>query len=417
MLQRQWVLLCILVCFSAQGIIRDSPARLLIQEPNHDVVSEDFDFIRSHTLADNTERKDFKTIKLYRCVSTDALIDFQYSYQPHRGRGGEGLGIEAVSVPEFFSKHALLTHLRNKTLAIMGDSLGLQLFYSLDASLMSERSSINLTLSRPKNQYHLDRGVANYEHYNASLHYYQAPTHRQAISLVLSGSLLHIDILLITIGAWYKPGFQHSPRNLTAATERYDFAVHTLRAAITKQQQHRKKQQQPQPLSENTDTTSASSLLPCQSLRVLWQLNAHMGPIDDDRYKHLAKHNDGAFWDQFPIEAEWVPIFNTVLRKVSREHSDTVLDTYTISKQLLRHKKDAVLADHWSKNHQSFSVFNAGGAASEGNISSSSSSSSPLSISTSLKVHADSLHYCQGGVFRAVALLLQKLLRHRSVDC
>lgn len=358
--------------------------------------SNDFKFILSH--ADDAEIKNFKAIKKHGCKSIEMLMEFQYAYQPHnphkyRGWGG---GAAPSQPPEFFSKHILLSHLRNKTFTIMGDSLGLQMFYSLDASLMSERSSFSHTLKRPKNKYHLFHGVCTYLGYNATLQYLSAPTYEEARPFFGSEYFLLTDVLLIVMGAWYKPGFPNShsptssfPSNLTEASELYSSIIIELRATIAAAVQQR--MQMP---------TAAAARPP---LRVIWQLNTHTGPSDHHHYKLLANSSDGQFWDQFSHEAQWVLVYNAAIRRVAHAYRDWVLDTYTISKQLLRHVNalrtspptlSQVVYPNFNYSSESF------------HLSSASASSVPAG---QVQVHSDALHYCQGGVFRAAAFLLQKL--------
>lgn len=371
---RIYLPICIAVLLTPSG----AHSHWLLHNHNVDHVRNNFDFMFNPTLTDEAERNNFKAIKTFhRCKCIDSVMDFQYAHQQHKA-GGDVIDKSA----ELFSKHALLSHLRDKTFAIMGDSLGLQMFYSLDASLLSERSSTNHTLARPKNKYQLSRGISFYQQYNASLQFFHIPTILQATSFLLSETFQEVDILLIVMGAWYKPGFQnYIPRlNLTEATEDYNVSITELRAIISNQRTA------PPPPTPSGDSDKVTSVQ--RPLQVLWQLNTHMGPSDDERYKHLAGHYNGSFWDEFPIEAEWVPIFNDVIRKVAGMHGDTILDTYTISKQLIRHAN--ALRQSWRN---------------------SPSPSSSFPYFSCLKVHSDSLHYCQGGVFRASALLLQKVLQ------
>jgi hypothetical protein len=119
-----------------------------------------------------------------------------------------------------------------------------------------------------------------------------------------------------------------------------------------------------------------------------------------------------------------VSFFNQRIRQVSAEYGDSVLDLYTVSKQLLHHA---------STLRNKKKLAGARGAASSGGKGGSVWSSLipewaktsnsyttallyPFNNFPDLQVHVDSLHFCQGGVFRAAGVLLQQLLCDQGDD-
>lgn len=204
-------------------------------------------------------------------------------------------------------------------------------------------------------------------------------------------------MLLIAVGAWYKPGFldRRNPPNLTKATEFFDSEMRTFRHSLTHSLTH--------------DGTTTQ--------RVIWQLCTHMGPSDDERYKSLALHTNGSFWDTFP-EAEWVSFFNQRIRQVSAEYGDSVLDLYTVSKQLLHHASTLRNNEKLAGARGAASSGGKGGSVWSSLITNRAKTANsyttallyPFNNFPDLQVHVDSLHFCQGGVFRAAGVLLQQLL-------
>ena len=415
MLSLRWLsLFPLLLCFSVS--VSDST-----HSPPHSLPHSSGSFVLLPAAAGPEERRGFKRISKHTCSrdNVDHLLDWQYSpctthshthshthnhdhdhsqsQSQSQSQSWDRVNERVSEKLVLFSPHKFLTPLTNKSLTVVGDSLGLQLFYSLDAVLFPLRSSRNHSLTRPKSTYHLARGDHYYRQYNATLTYVLAPTFSLAHD-VLTHSLTHTDVLLIAVGAWYKPGFldRRNPPNLTKATEFFDSAMRTFRHSLT------------HTLTHDGTTTQ----------RVIWQLCTHMGPSDDERYKSLALHTNGSFWDTFPHEAEWVSFFNQRIRQVSAEYGDSVLDLYTVSKQLLHHASAL-------RNNKKFA--SARGAASSGGKGGSVWSSLipewaktsnsyttallyPFNNFPDLQVHVDSLHFCQGGVFRAAGVLLQQLL-------
>ena len=333
------------------------------------------------------------------CDDTNGLLDLQYFY--HSG--------DSSSEAEYFSKHKFLSSLRNIRFVVMGDSLGLQLYYSLLALCHNEVSSFKYTLARPKNKYHINRGVATAKSYNATLEYVLARTTEDAKEFVMSNDFLHVKAILISIGAWYKPGFldRRARYNLTRDSEFYQDAMRELRSEISQRQ-----------------LLSANSTKDITPLKVIWQLCSHMGPSDDKRFQNLSTIDKGLFWDTFPYEAEWVPSYNRVLRKIASQYCDSVLDVYTISREFILHA-NALRSIYSSKvpsKYNSTDIFpqpfhtvdsKTGDRTLYANIEDYYKSVitviSPNSTSyAAIRVHSDSLHYCQGGVHRAAALLLQE---------
>jgi hypothetical protein len=442
---------------------RDGANTLLhmLMDPSKDKDSGNFNFnfVFSPAHTDAAERRHFKAIKKHACGSMQALLDFQYcNFQPLQQMQQQHQ--QRPRRPELFSKHVLLSHLRGKNMVIMGDSMGLQLFYSLDASLHSERTSINLTLSRPKNKYHIDRGVATYQHHNATLQYLLAPTVKAALPLLQAGALRRADVLLVAICAWYKPGQipRPFPPDLARATDIYNSSVHELRAAIASASAAAAAAS-----AGAAAGAGAAAAVDHTPVRVIWQLSPHAGPANEDRFKHLLgtttsgsgklQPPNASFWDQFPHEAEWVAGFNSVLRGVARGRGDRVLDLHSVSAQLLgaaQTLRTSLLAEEKEEGGDSGggsavlrALLNNASHCLLPDLSSSPSPSSPSSSSehrdrdsdgdsdgdrdrdsavtpqqevrapaayTALTVHSDSLHYCQGGLFRAAGLALQTLL-------
>lgn len=402
------MLLAVFTCFAAffSPLHVSSIHQAVQQSEQHDK----FDFVISPENSADDERKIYASIGKHDCGKQNIkrLLDLQYY-----SHGDD----PSLAPHEFFSKHTFLSHLRNKTVVILGDSLGLQMFYSLDAALISERTSISIKRLRPKNSYNLNRGVLTYEKYNASLIYRLGNTFEDAEPILNSSSLASADLLQVAIGAWYKPGFRRprAPPNLTAASAEFHSSMRRFRDELSRRQERR------------AETGG-------KPLRVIWQLSTRMGPSDDERFKHVSHgHGNGSFWDQCPHEAEWVPVYNELVREVAAEHGDGVLDTYSVSRRLLQ----CAMALRWHSRaeeglagpgeeppHAAAALSQlrqaaqslmhgagagAGAASSEG-VNLTQPRDSPWQSYADLRVHSDSLHFCQGGVFRAAGLVLQKLL-------
>lgn len=186
-------------------------------------------------------------------------------------------------------------------------------------------------------------------------------------------------------------------------------------------------------------------------------------------------HYEGRLWDgDADYEAGWVAPVNTLLRALAREHGDAVLDLHSLSTQLLRYvgsggrgpgaetrraydqmareprgggggrgrdtdmdtgvpaaaTRVAASGSGWRRWWEgwlgwgwtwrsSTTVTAVNDSGSHGGGGSDSSrrlhASSPTPPwSPPPQVHADSCHYCAGGLFRAASLLLEDLLRHRQ---
>jgi len=317
-----------------------------------------------------------------------------------------GPGGEAFRAIEF------LRLLSNRSMGVVGDSLGLQLFQALDAEL---HPLANTSTSMDGNGTHLfydynvdgtpniDRypsihaAIRFYDDYNVTLrwckHSLGLALFNMDIDAFCLTKTLASDVLVLALGAHYKP-----PETSRTLQEYYhmvqkqadEFQKEMLRTRGIIQDLYQQSKKHRGGTTDGDESQLLHEVSPHRQ-QVIWRLNSHVGPIDEFNaifpdghdYRHPAKY----FWDDFTARdtAAWVPAFNSITRSIADMHSDYILDHYQLSKAMLRYRYDrSILLNR--------------------TIS-----------STEFLLHADSLHYAAGGLFRAGNIMLQKLIEHDHI--
>ncbi len=119
---------------------------------------------------------------------------------------------------------------------------------------------------------------------------------------------------------------------------------------------------------------------------VIWYLNGHAGPIDE--YRSLGRsgfhHKNGPYWDNTTC-AQWVSLYNSVIKDQANIFGDFVIDTLDIFEKLRAFQSKEFDQFHHFSFYESVKAY----------------------------LHADSIHFCAGGIQRATLLVLQELLQHR----
>jgi hypothetical protein len=322
----------------------------------------------------------------------------------------------------YFNGEYFLSLLRNKHVLLIGDSLAKQLFHALDVELdnFQDKSSLEYTnpniyggngthtffsryvyfqtnskskkmkmklepLYDPPPDYKAALRV--YPKYNASIFWCNDGTlYEFAINdqtqgqwqfcshhLLKSLSSIRNTFLIIGIGAHYKPPDNAKSLNEYLVTLAFQTQVLRNFSIVIRDRLHQ------------------AGYRPHQ---ILWQNVGHVGNIDetnslskDDMERGegtlVRKHQDGLAWSHPQVkEARWVKEFNNVILGIADKHGDHVINLNEVSHQLMKYS---------STEHIQ-----------------TSSSKVPL------RLHADSLHWCAGSLFRASLLLLQNILRYNK---
>ena len=267
-----------------------------------------------------------------------------------------------------FKSSVLLNTLRNKRLAITGDSLGLQFFVGLFSSLCHEDhifSAGNGIMSSHVNE----AAYTHYMSYNTTIIWCKSPLlqdwqSKKWISFC-GNKVAHSDYIVLAYGAWYKPFFT-SPYddasltysdNLEISLREFNKSLYTSRCAILK--------------------VNPSAYL-------IYRTHPHVGNLDEANWERchlnasvcglkvkpdLPQHIDGKHWSNASLSANWTIAQNRVLGQFI-------------------HHTDAILLDWYSLSLASFAYFNTLG----------------------VRTHSDSIHYCSEGLPRLASLLLQLAL-------
>jgi len=189
---------------------------------------------------------------------------------------------------------------------------------------------------------------------------------------------------------------------------------------------------------------------------VVWTLKPHHGPFDELTAAALpdyrdddvngtrrinAPHYDGKIWDSEPgYETLWAAQANVLIRALARDYGDSVLDLGGVSRQLLRYVAGEGDRTRRAYEHKIAAARAQATRATDAGVGTSLWSAvvkavvgdTPAATHTDAKaeaeagtgpgpgpaparpqVHADSCHYCAGGLFRAANLLLQDVVSHR----
>ena len=345
----------------------------------------------------------------------------------------------AKTTGESFNASAFYELLHGRTLVVIGDSLGEQLYHALIFELrhlvIKEKThNGNGTMLT----YSFTTGVPDvmpYPKLNAAVREYRSsggvgatptrvlwckdpmpsPWHGRDVDFYCTRPMLQqADLVLLAIGAHFKP-----PDNLQGLPAYYTWLDTKSAPEFL---------QQAEELRAWLHTHNPHA-------RVIWRLDAHVGPIDEynalhfrqggrDYHSLLTRHasdsGSGHVWDQhFNRSAAWVSAFNSIKRAVARANEDYVLNHEELSRLLLKHQ-----ADRSAERLLSTGAAAAGSAGSAAAAAADSAGSAAAGSGDQFdeaarqrywtRIHYDSLHYCAGGLFRAGNLLLLGVLKHMA---
>jgi hypothetical protein len=264
-----------------------------------------------------------------------------------------------------FNVTSFLTTMAGRTLSVIGDSLGLQLFQAIDIDLYPHlNSNISFDGNGTHDGYEIHNGklVGQYgKHSTAATRRYTAAGHpnatlrfcrypqfvsserlfqgdladfclRKALlndddfqqhtelmgsretgatSLIANEEYYYTHYLVIALGAWYKPSAH--PSGISYDRKVIDGTAVLLRDLIE--------------LRYTLDQKLR------RSTRIVWRLNTHMGPIDEISSagynpKSFPQHGNWRAWGDPAVEAKWVAVYNDVIRAVAQAYGDLILVSY-----------------------------------------------------------------------------------------
>lgn len=326
-----------------------------------------------------------------------------------------------------FDAVSFLSSLRNKRLAIYGDSLSRQHFNGLIAATFAYQHT--LLTGREE----MDKVL--YSHYypstNTTISYCEDGFGDRLVQYVMEGiqsvqfciePMLHSDILVIGIAAWYKPFFRVSPsaepdymlnlnksslafrndmKRIRNAIMNYYGVITTSSTSIPNHQGAKAKINRTNynltnslvhpniPLQSSNETKVVSDptpvphsdlkkfystysalnrapLPPSSQPKIIWRLSPHAGRIDEISFFTPTlignySHWDGRIWtEEFANNtAIWVKRYNSILTLLAVKNNDKILDWFSSSMEYMKAAS------------QTFKVSNT--------------------------IHSDSLHYCLEG--------------------
>ena len=335
---------------------------------------------------------------------------------------------------ESFNATKLLLSLRHRTLSIIGDSLGMQTFHGLDNEIHSVTEASFSEGGRgtsKKDKRWLDviggeevawlangpryKAARRYNHkFNATVYFCNDATLDGVISndgnsknqitycahQAISEAIETDGVLLLSIGAWYKPQYSADDVESSRNDLKWSVATKALREFLASVLDIRK----------HIASYSSGS-----KLQVIWRLISHAGPLHEldalfDGKRHGRSHKDGAAWDALALEAppddvpqgfSWTAQYNAVLQTVAKEHNDYILDSHRLSRHLLSYNA-------YPGMHNMTTLLASRGC--DRGSGSATPCDTPTIPMPRERIHADSIHYCAGSVQRAEALVIQELV-------
>ena len=293
----------------------------------------------------------------------------------------------------YFNATYFLSLIRDKQFSIVGDSVGMQIFHAINHELypyqsLEESSDSNGTHVSYRNysessipiMYNppdYNAAVKYYRQFNATLFFCRDNTlqpwdYTDTAEFCTNRALYKSDIVLIATGAWDKPPLNlledHTYDEILTIGEKYYETkmkeIHQyIKSGLENEKKH-KGEHIPHPL-------------------IIWRNQPHTGMIDEYNYynpNHTFSYADGIFWDQHFKEAEWPYRYNKIMSGLTTIFGDYILDAYKVSKDMLSFVN--------TQQHYHSKEF------------------------LRTQVHADALHYCAGGVPRALLMPLSDIIEH-----
>lgn len=363
------VVLSILACLTQSSYVSSSKDSISLDEyefmPNAPLPCE----FSLRNLTDNVVA--YSTYSLPECKNTKKLLT---------------LGLRHIPTNRTFSSTHFLSLLRNKTLGLIGDSTGLQMFQALmnavrcletnpdSANGVATQYRLATGRKAKTNGNHLLASVRKYDSYGSQIIWC---SDSQFTSLIDKPSFefcgrqaVMSDIVVIAAGAWFKPFF-HDPkstdwyRSLEENMVFFNNTIHTFRSTI-----------------QGLNPTA----------RVVWRDFPHVGNHDERVYNHSLNgsyynpkwHFHGWLWGDSVEEASWVPRVNALFRSIADAYGDEMLPWHELSHRLL--SKEGVNKHHLDEQNRP------------------------------QQFHADAVHWCAGGLPHYANLLLEDLMTHPTMS-
>lgn len=317
---------------------------------------------------------------------------FNFLIRHHLERDVDPNSPERALQPVGFDAHYFLNMLRGKTLAILGDSLGRQLFHSLDHDLIEfETEVINGNGTHSTNTYICKKAIKwcgfveplrnryyaasrVYGKYNVTLKYCNDPF-LQALRFQRGGNFefcgakaMQADYVLLATGPWFKP----------RGEELFEYREHMLRREKL--------------LSISVHLARRNLAEKNPTVKVMWMNIAHVGRIDEYNAMGMNdpkkccpektvmnkdccyQYKSGMLWSNLSMCVEWVHRFNRIIDSVSVAFKDPLIDWFSLSLQYI-------------------SYF------------------TPRNVPT----HQDAMHWCSGGLNRGTNLLIQDAVQSLQI--
>jgi hypothetical protein len=311
-----------------------------------------YDIVKQIPFHENVMFATIQANSTYHYCSTEIMMEYTtkrtYNYTQHT----HNTSLDVC--PVYFNPQFFLSLIKNQRVGIFGDSIGLQLFHSL-VNHLSPYQTTNLDMYQPLRPGHHNYGVRTYLEYNTTIYYCNTPYFAlyKHSNHCKDHLLPRTDLLIVAIGAWYKPLFIHRFQPEMTWEESYRLSIEELNSTL-----------------HTTREYVLRSVNPYA--KFIWRLQPHVGNLDEIKYfnesrlDHTMTHDNGSAWSDTSRLASWVVPYNKVISSVASTYGDPVVDWFTLSMAYI---------EHFNK----------------------------LGVAT----HADSLHWCAAGLPRAANLLLQ----------
>lgn len=400
------------------------------------------------------ETVDFKFIEGYRApvegVTLEHLKELHMNFSTYRCKA-DTLNYQYLTPDDrHFDGRKFLSALKDRTLAMVGDSLGIQTFNALDSEihplLVHEKKhkeshpdlwadiigGEQVSWQRSGPRVKAARRDSR-EEWNTSIYFCNDPTLGTLLDLSATSEKEHDrdqvtycarsaveqairsdGVLVLTVGAWYKPHFDKTgggegdaskyPDTSAFTTDRFqeclgDFkkVAYGVRQSV---EEFRRKLEQQGRVNGGTS----------RNFQVIWRLVSSSGHIAElDRAfigrngGHGFHHKNGYLWaaitEQMPPGDipgfSWAAQFNAVLAAVAHHYHDYLLNSWTLSHHMIKFSLHPHMHEWKTQGEME------------------SQKKVEFEGADRVQIHADSLHSCAGSVQRAEVLLLSELVEHK----
>ena len=338
-----------------------------------------------------------------------------------------------------FDAKEFMTLVKDKTVAVIGDSLGIQtangLFNELHPLLNDVSDLAPSEAEKQKDQW-LDIVGAEFSSWQGRSHRYKAARRKSQLEwnstlyFCNDATLEHAQlegsdnsderdiikycvktatdsairtggVIVLVVGPWWKPHYPPNPHvgsipDTSAFTPKlfedhlreFQEHIYNIRTILDKRR---------------TNQGGAEA----DKLQVIWRLVSSSGHLSElDRAfqgkTHGFGHRDGALWtritDYMPPGDipgySWAAQYNAAITAVAHHFDDYILNSWSLSHHLLRFVNHPHM-HQWETREEM-----------------DAQGEKDKAAGPEVQIHADSLHYCAGSVQRAEALLLGELIKH-----